>query len=121
MFYERYTSLCDNKEVAPSKVAIECGFNKGSVSVWKRKYQEGKDVKPSSEILIKLADYFDVSTDFLLGKNNSNLEEQKNPATDDEIKFALWGDVADEIPDEKLQEVKNFADYIKSTYAKDNN
>lgn len=41
--------------------------------------------------------------------------------TDDDIKFALWGDVADEIPNDKLQEVKNFAEFIKNTYKKDNN
>lgn len=68
MFYERYASLCANKGVAPSKVAIECGFNKGSVSVWKKKYQNGIDVRPSSEILIKIANYFNVSVDFLLEK-----------------------------------------------------
>lgn len=44
----------------------------------------------------------------------------KFPAiTDDDIKFALWGDVADEIPNEKFQEVKTFAEFIKNTYKKD--
>ena len=115
MFYERYISLCDNKKVAPSKVAIECGFNKGSVSVWKKKYQEGEDVKPSSEILIKLADYFDVSTDFLLGKNNSILEEQKNPATDSDemLMFALYGGDNADITPSMLEDVRNFAKYIR--------
>lgn len=68
MFYERYASLCANRGVSPSKVAFECGFNKGSVSVWKKKYQNGIDVRPSSEILIKIANYFNVSVDFLLEK-----------------------------------------------------
>lgn len=75
MFYERYTSLCKNRGVSPSKVAVECGFNKGSVSVWKKKYQSGIDVHPSSEILIKIANYFNVSVDFLLDKDNSELEK----------------------------------------------
>lgn len=72
MFYERYASLCANRGVSPSKVAIECGFNKGSVSVWKKKYQNGIDVRPSSEILIKIANYFSVSVDFLLDKTDSS-------------------------------------------------
>lgn len=67
-----------------------------------------------------IADFLDVSVDYLEGKTDIK-KAPKTSVSDDEIKFALWGDVADEIPDEKLQEVKNFADYIKSTYAKDNN
>lgn len=111
MFYDKYIALCKRNNISPSRAAQEIGFNKSSITNWKNNCYT-----PRKEILVSIAKYFNVSVDYLVGN-----EEQKNPATDDEIKFALWGDVADEIPDEKLQEVKNFADYIKSTYAKDNN
>ena len=68
MFYARYVDLCDKNKVSPSRVAIDCNFNKGSVSVWKKKYEAGEDVKPSSDILLKLSDYFGVSVDYLLGQ-----------------------------------------------------
>lgn len=66
MFYARYVALCSDKNISPSKVAIECGFNKGSVSIWKKKYEKGEDVKPTPEILIKIANYFNVSVGYLL-------------------------------------------------------
>lgn len=67
-----------------------------------------------------MAEYFNVSVDYLLG-NNDIKNPTKTSISDDDIKFALWGDVADEIPNDKLQEVKNFAEFIKNAYKKDNN
>ncbi len=77
MFYARYLELCFEQDVSPSKVALDCGFNKGSVSVWKKKYLAGEDVSPSADILLKLANYFDVSVDYLLGKSESRYVEKE--------------------------------------------
>ena len=57
----------------------------------------------------------------LLNKETDVKNQPKSSISDDDIKFALWGDVADEIPNDKLQEVKTFAEFIKNTYKKDNN
>lgn len=61
MFYERFTALCKAKGVSPSAVAESIGINRTNVSFWK------KGSMPSSGNLQKLADYFDVPTDYLLG------------------------------------------------------
>ena len=117
MFYARYVALCSDRNISPSKVALECGFNKGSVSIWKKKYEKGEDVKPTSEILIKIADYFNVSVDYLLG-NESKAPNAEQPATESQIKFALFGGDED-ITDEMLDEVKAFAQFVKNKYKKD--
>lgn len=70
MFYDRYCGLCQNKGVSPSRAAIEMGISKGTVSVWKN-----KGTYPQAAQLNKIADYFGVSTDYLLGK-----EEGHEPA-----------------------------------------
>lgn len=111
MFYDRFISLCVEKNVKPSRVAVETGFNKGSISVWKKKASEGVDVKISADILQKVADYFGVSVDYLLG----NTDVKKSPATSDEekiAKVALFGG-ADEVTDEMWNEVKNYVEFIK--------
>lgn len=64
-----------------------------------------------------IANFLDVSVEYLKGETDIK-KPPKPSVTDDDIKFALWGDVANEIPDEKLQEVKNFAEFIKNTYKK---
>lgn len=115
MFYERFIGLCEESGIKPSKVAIDCSFNKGSVSVWKKKYDNGLDVHPTAEILNKISNYFNVSVDYLLEK--TDVQTPNGGAISDiDIKFALFGEKADKIPDEKLQEVKNFAKYIMDTY-----
>ncbi len=75
MFYARYVELCAKKKVSPSKVALECGFNKGSVSVWKKKYEKGEDIKPTPETLVKIAAYFNVSVGYLLGIEDDYINE----------------------------------------------
>ncbi len=76
MFYDRYAVLCKEKGISPSKAATEMGINKATVSVWKT-----KGTSPQIVQLEKIADYFDVSTDYLLGKTS-----QKNHSADDEVK-----------------------------------
>lgn len=108
MFYDKYCELCKQKGISPSAAAIEMGINKGTVSIWK-----SKGTTPQTAILGKIADYFGVSVDYLLG----NDQKQKAPAesegvSDDDIKFALFNG-SDNITDEMFEEVKRFAQFIQ--------
>ncbi len=67
-FYDKFLALCKENNVSPSRAAIEMDMNKGTVSVWKSKSEKGEEVTPSSPVINKIADYFHVSTDYLLGK-----------------------------------------------------
>lgn len=71
MFYDRYCELCQQKGVSPSRAAIEMGINKGTVSVWKN-----KGTHPQAAQLQKIADYFDVSVDYLLGMERDIFDGQ---------------------------------------------
>ena len=77
-------------------------------------YESGKR-EPDNDTLLKLAEFFDVTTDNLL--NRPSPETKKAPdesgASDADIMFALWGGDAVEITDEMFQDVKNYAQYIK--------
>lgn len=108
MFYDKYYELCKQKGVSPSAAAMEMGINKGTVSIWK-----SKGTTPQTAILGKIASYFGVSVDYLLG----NEPKEKAPAesegiSDDDIKFALFNG-ADGVTDEMYEEVKRFAQFIK--------
>ena len=76
MFYEIYANLCKEKGKSPSRVALELGINKSTVSVWK-----SKGTTPQTEILQKIADYFGVSLDYLLETKKTSAE----PAEDQEM------------------------------------
>ncbi|MBS5166362.1 MAG: helix-turn-helix transcriptional regulator [Butyricicoccus pullicaecorum] len=63
MFYDVYCALCAQKGLSPSGAATKIGFNRASVTMWKN---TGKPPKP--ELLDKIAAFFNVTTDFLLEK-----------------------------------------------------
>ena len=70
MFFENYVRLCNSVGKTPSAVALEMGIAKPTVTRWKN------GSTPNSATLYKVADYFGVSTGYLLGE-----EEQKEKPT----------------------------------------
>lgn len=107
MFFDVYASLCKGKGKKPSVVAAELGINKSNVSNWKN-----NGYTPRGEVLQRIADYFGVTTDYLLGKENAPAESGKRAISDDDIKFALWGDCED-ISDADLADVKRYAAFVR--------
>ena len=60
MYYEKFQKLCDAKGVKPSEVSRATGVATATLSSWKSgKYTPGIDK------LKKIADYFDVSVEYL--------------------------------------------------------
>ncbi|OJG76515.1 hypothetical protein RV10_GL003652 [Enterococcus pallens] len=72
-------------------------------------YETGKR-EPAYENLISLAELFEVSTDYLLGKQSSNvaIEKKLREKTD-----AIAIHIGDEITDEEMKEILTFIDFIK--------
>lgn len=68
-FWETFYSLCDKKGKKPNPVGEDIGVSTASITKWK------KGATPNAEILLRLADYFNVSVDYLLGRT---IEENNN-------------------------------------------
>ena len=73
-FYDRYINLCASVKKSPSKVAEEIGLSRPAVSSWKT----GK-AKPSDVTILKIAEYFNVSINYLLGESEEPEEIKKDP------------------------------------------
>ena len=58
--------LRKEKNISQIKLALDLGLNQNSVS----RYESGER-QADYATLIKFADYFDVSTDYLLGRTNN--------------------------------------------------
>ena len=104
MFFDKYSELCKKKGKTPTGVAIELNVSRATVNYWKN------GNVPKQDTLIKIANYFNVSVDYLLGN-----EKQKNPATDSDemLMFALYGGDNADITPGMLEDVRNFAQYIR--------
>lgn len=62
MFYDRFSDLCQKKGISPSTAAKEIGLSNSIITYWKR------GATPKYDTAQKLASYFGVSVDYLLGK-----------------------------------------------------
>ena len=56
--------------------------------------------------LPKIAEFFGVSVDYLLGK--------KTPASKNNFTYALYNELAHDLSDEQLQQLKQFADFLRN-------
>lgn len=107
-FYNIYKSLCVEIGKSATGVALELGVHKSTVTNWKN------GGTPRQEILNKLANYFCVSTDYLLG--NTNIKNPPSQQGPEEIaKVALFGGDS-EVTEEMWQEVKDYVEYIKQKH-----
>lgn len=61
MLFEVVKKLVDSRKTSLNKVEEDLGFSKNYLYNLKRN-------KPNPDVLVRLADYFNVSTDYLLGR-----------------------------------------------------
>ena len=66
IFSERLKQLKKNMDVSSVNLAKSLGIQKQSVSTW-----ENKKTIPSTDKLVELADYFNVSIDYLAGRTDN--------------------------------------------------
>lgn len=76
MFKENFIRLCNERGEYPSAVCKKVGITPAAFSQWT------EDTVPRKTTLVKVADYFGVSTDYLLGTEHEFLQtfaQEKDP------------------------------------------
>lgn len=103
---ERIKELRKKNSVTMKRLGEIIGVSEGAVS----QYENGKR-QPDYETLKKIADFFNVSTDYLLGRadNPPQSVDQQLEGVD----FALYGEIKDLTEAEK-QDILNFVKFTKS-------
>lgn len=101
ILYERIEALCKKADINITTMCHEAGVNRSNISDLKT----GRQNDLSQKNLDKIASYFNISVDSLLGRTSSA------PISNDEIMFALLDGDVDEISDEIYNEVKAFAKF----------
>ncbi len=99
----------------PSQNMKEHTVHRAITTINKTDLHKGRTQCLSAKTMEKIATYFSVSTDYLLGAT----ETKKAPAVSDErsisdadLKFALWGDCT-EIDDDDLDDVRRYAAFLR--------
>lgn len=111
MLSERLKILRQEKNVLQKDIANYLNISASAYGF----YEQGKRT-PDANIIKKLADYFNVSVDYLIGKTNIK-ESADDILNNENYTIALHSDHDyDELPDEARQEIANFIEYIKNKY-----
>lgn len=106
--YEIILGLCSEKGVSITELCRQSGASRGSLTDLKM----GRKNSLSAATLSKIAAYFGVSVDYLLGIEEKEKPTAEKAVRDEELKFALFGDAT--VSDEDFEDVKRFAEFIKN-------
>ena len=102
MFWERFYYLCESNNKKPTPVGKEIGVSSGIISTWKK---EG--YCPSGEMLIKIANYFNCSIDYLVGRSDS-IRIQKSELSSEELLFI---EKLRSLPEDSQDEIVHMLNY----------
>ena len=75
MFYDRFKAMCAEKKITPTRAALDMGFSNSITTKWKK-----TGATPDGVTLAKIADYFDITVDELLGKEKQPTDGELHPA-----------------------------------------
>lgn len=110
MFYDLFCELCKKKGVSVTKATVEIGLSRTIGSAWKN-----RGLTPKGDTLTKIAEYFGVTTDYLLGSETEKAPTHKGErsVSDDDIKAAFF-EGAEDLSKEEMDEMWDDArDYIQ--------
>lgn len=109
MFWERFVQLCAERNTKPNPVAKELGISSGAVTNWKN------GAVPQSATLKRIADYFGVSTSYLIGNVQMDLQhfaaKEKEPTVTVDPKLLS---LIDSMSEEELADLERYAEFILS-------
>ncbi|MEB4856129.1 helix-turn-helix domain-containing protein [Priestia megaterium] len=100
MFSVRLTYLRKKKNVTQQKVADYLGITRPAYTA----YEQGKR-QPDYETLTKIADFFDVTVDYLIGRTDDP-QEDSIKEDDDKVLDGFWGYDLKGLSEEEIQELK---------------
>lgn len=110
MFFDIFKLLCEKKGVSPKRATEDIGLSNSITTKWKK-----TGATPKGDTLQRIADYFGVTTDYLLtGEEIKKAPTDGDRKIDDrQMKAAFLGGLADGLSDAEIDEYWDDArDYI---------
>ena len=111
MFFDIFRALCEQKGISPSKATKEIGLSNSITTKWKK-----TGATPGGDTLAKIADYFGISVDHLLGAESSEAPTPKGERLGDRNVSRILGrdgsDVTKILTDEQLRAFLTMVDHL---------
>lgn len=98
--FDRVKELADKQKISITRLEENLDFGKNYLYKWKKS-------SPNSETLQKVADYFQVSTDYLLGRTDvKEIPTKKEPSIDDDDILTLYRIDTDGLSEEDIADMR---------------
>lgn len=98
--FDRVKELADKQKISITRLEENLDFGKNYLYKWKKS-------SPNSETLQKVADYFQVSTDYLLGRTDvKEIPTKKEPSIDDDDILTLYRIDTDGLSEEDISDMR---------------
>ena len=114
--YNRIVALCNERGIKPGRVCADTGLCRGMMSDLKM----GRTKELSAKNTKIIADYFGVTTDYLLTGEKTKkapTQEGEREITMDDFTYAFYKESRD-LPDEKKKMLLDMARFMKSDIEK---
>lgn len=122
MLYDRIKILADRQGLSISDLSLKMGWSEKAIYSWRRS-------SPSIDKVQKVADYFNVSTDYLLGridwerydrdlgeeKLNSLKQSVKDAEADDRSKL-IAAHINGDVTEEEMEDIIKYINFLKSKH-----
>lgn len=106
----RIKDLCKEKGISHRRLEQELGLGNGAISKWIKS-------SPSSDIVEKLADYFNVSVDYLLGRIDFRAWDEKynkNGELAAEVQYIESLNPYKDLTKDEIKQMENFKNFLIS-------
>lgn len=110
-FWEKLKSLMDEKHVTAKQLSEELHINKNSFTYWKQKGNI-----PKGKALQAIADYFDCSIDYLLGKSDIKKEQTalNQQSVSEEYKKLI--ELSSTLSDDEIRQVRQYVEFLNAQH-----
>ncbi|CAB3441050.1 MULTISPECIES: helix-turn-helix domain-containing protein [Listeria] len=105
--FDRVKYLAEKQKVSIVELEEKLGFGRNSLYSWKKKVPNGESLK-------KVADYFNVSTDYLLARTDNPYIDNEQP---EEI-VTIASHIDENVSEEEMEEIINYIELMKLKYGR---
>ena len=105
MISDKIRTIREKKGISMRQAALDMGFPYTTYVNYEKNVSE-----PNSEAIVKIAVYYGVSADYLLGVEQSEQKECPSPVEDER---EAYRNMLSELTEDELKEMKNFTSYLR--------
>ena len=97
MFWDMFYAICKEKGTSPNAVCKAIGLSNATATGWKN------GTMPKADVLVKIADYLEISIDYLLGRSVKPLHAQSE---------SEWLMLCEGLSDESLLALREYTRFL---------